>query len=92
MIDLGFVAATLVAFILYNIFGDRHLVWVWRLTIGLGALPPLAILYFRVKMQETEHYRKGAIKRNLPWWLIIKKYWPRLTAVCIAWFIYDYIS
>jgi MFS family permease len=92
MIDIGFVAATLVAFILYNIFGDKHLVWVWRLTLGLGAIPPLAVLFFRVKMRETEHYRKGAIKHHLPWWLIIKKYWAKLGAVCVAWFIYDYIS
>lgn len=92
MIDIGFVAATLVAFILFNIFGERHLEWVWRLTLGLGAIPPLTVLYFRVKMQETEHYRKGAIRRRMPWWLIVKKYWSRLTAVSIAWFIYDYIS
>ncbi|UZJ51151.1 hypothetical protein CBS101457_000471 [Exobasidium rhododendri] len=92
MIDLGFVAATLVALILYVIFGDKHLVWVWRLTLGLGAIPPLVILFFRVKMQETEHFKKGAIKKKLPWWLIIKKYWSKLGAVCIAWFIYDYIS
>ena len=92
MIDIGFVAATLVAFILFNIFGYNQLVWVWRLTLGLGAIPPLAVLFFRIKMQETEHFRKGAIKRRLPWWLIVKKYWHRLTAVSIAWFIYDYIS
>lgn len=92
MIDLGFVIATLVAFILYNIFGEGQLEWVWRLTLGLGAIPPLAVLFFRVKMQETEHYKRGAIKRHLPWWLIVKKYWHRLTAVSIAWFIYDYIS
>lgn len=92
MIDFGFVAANLVAFILYNIFGDNHLEWVWRLTLGLGAIPPFALFFFRMKMQETDHYKKGAIKKNLPWWLIIKKYWVRLTAVCITWFIYDYIS
>lgn len=84
MIDIGFVAANLVAFILYNIFGDNHLVWVWRLTLGLGAIPPLVLLFFRAKMEEPEHYKQGAIKRNLPWWLIIKKYWVRLTAVSIV--------
>lgn len=92
MIDLGFVAATLVAFILYNIFGDNHLEWVWRLTLGLGAIPPLAVLFFRFRMREPEHYRKGAIRKNVPWMLIIRKYWVRLTAVCISWFIYDWVS
>lgn len=92
MIDLGFVAAALVAFILYNIFGENHLEWVWRLTLGLGAIPPLVVLFFRVKMDEPEHYKKGAIKRNVPWLLVIKKYWWRLAAVSIAWFIYDYVA
>lgn len=92
MIDIGFVAANLVAFILFNIFGQNHLQWVWRLTLGLGAIPPLAVLFFRVKMEEPEHYKRGAIKRNVPWLLIIRKYWLSLSAVCIAWFICEYLE
>lgn len=88
MIDLGFVAANLVALIMFQIFGKNHLEWVWRMTLGLGAIPPLVVFFFRTKMSETSAYKRGAIKRNVPWLLILRKYWLRLTAVCLAWFIY----
>ncbi len=86
MIDLGFVVAVLVCYILLLIFGMNHLAWVWRLTLGIGALPPLIVFFFRMGMQEPEHFRKGAIKKNVPYWLIFKRYWVRLLAVCLAWF------
>ncbi|MCO5613691.1 hypothetical protein L7F22_067969 [Adiantum nelumboides] len=92
MIDLGFVAANLVALIMFQIFGKNHLEWVWRMTLGLGAIPPLVVFFFRTKMSETSAYKRGAIKRNVPWLLIMRKYWVRLLAVCLAWFIYDYVS
>ncbi len=92
MIDLGFVIAGLVAYILLLIFGMGHLDFVWRLTLGLGAIPPLLVFFFRMGMQESDHYKKGAIKKNIPYWLIFKRYWVRLLAICIAWFCYDYVS
>ncbi|CBQ72096.1 related to GIT1-Glycerophosphoinositol transporter also able to mediate low-affinity phosphate transport [Sporisorium reilianum SRZ2] len=92
MIDLGFVIAVFVAYILLLIFGMNHLQWVWRLTLGLGALPPLIVFFFRMGMHEPEHFRKNAIKKNVPYWLIFKRYWVRLLAVCLAWFCYDYVS
>lgn len=91
-IDVGFVVSPFVSLILLWIFGMNHLVWVWRLTIGLGAIPPLSLLFFRARMNEPESFRKGAIKKRMPWWLIIKKYWVRLTAVSLVWFIYDFVS
>lgn len=93
-IDFGFVAASLVAAILLEIFSERHLEWVWRLTLGLGALPPMIIFFFRTKMHEPEQFKKGAIKKPTAklWWLIIKKYWVRLSAVSLSWFIYDWVS
>lgn len=91
MIDFGFVAANLVALIMFQIFGKNHLEWVWRMTLGLGAIPPLVVFFFRTRMTETTAYKRGAIKHNVPWLLIVRKYWLRLTAVCLAWFIYDYV-
>ncbi|WFD34071.1 hypothetical protein MCUN1_000903 [Malassezia cuniculi] len=92
MIDWGFVFAPLVAFILYHIFGPGHLEWVWRLTLGLGAIPPLLVLFFRFSMEEPEHFRNGAIKKNVPWGLVLYRYGFRLFIVCIVWFIYDYVA
>ncbi|KAK0554552.1 glycerophosphoinositol permease [Tilletia horrida] len=71
----------------------NHLTLVWRLSLGLGALPPLTLLYFRAKMQEPVHYRKSSIKYGqMPWFLIFKRYWVRLAAVSLAWWIYDWVS
>ncbi|SNX82971.1 related to GIT1 - Glycerophosphoinositol transporter also able to mediate low-affinity phosphate transport [Melanopsichium pennsylvanicum] len=92
MIDLGFVVAALVSYILLLIFGMNHLAWVWRLTLGLGAIPPLLVFFFRIGIKEPDHFRKGAIKTGVPYWLIFKRYWVRLLAVCLAWFMYDYVS
>ncbi|SPO39566.1 related to GIT1 - Glycerophosphoinositol transporter also able to mediate low-affinity phosphate transport [Pseudozyma flocculosa] len=92
MIDLGFVVASLVPLILLLIFGMGHLEWVWRLSLGLGALPPLIVFFFRAGMKEPEHFRKGAIKKNVPWLLIFKRYWVRLAAVSLAWIAYDFVS
>ena len=92
MIDIGFIIAPLVATILYYIFGPGHLDWVWRLTLGLGAIPPLLVLPWRLVMRESEHYRRGAIKKNVPWLLIFRKYGIRLIATCLVWFVYDYVS
>jgi len=35
------------------IFGLNHLNAVWRITLGLGVVPPLFLLYFRLKMHEV---------------------------------------
>ncbi|PWY98478.1 MFS general substrate transporter [Testicularia cyperi] len=92
MIDLGFVIAAFVPFILLLIFKMNHLEWVWRLSLGLGAIPPLAVFFFRMGMHEPEHYRKGAIRKNIPWKLIFQRYWVRLLSVCLSWFAYDYVA
>lgn len=92
MIDLGFVIAPLVAMILYYIFGMNHLQWVWRLTLGLGAIPPLLVLPYRFMMFETDHFRRHSIRTKVPWLLIFRKYGLRLATVSAIWFIYDYVS
>ncbi|KAG0663259.1 hypothetical protein C6P46_002849 [Rhodotorula mucilaginosa] len=42
--------------------------------------------------REPELYRRSAIKRNIPYRLIIKRYWRSLLGLSIAWFIYDFIT
>ena len=73
------------------IFGMDHLRAVWRISLGLGAIPPLTVFYFRLKMQDGERYaRDGMRHAPIPYWLVIKKYWARLVPVSIIWFIYDF--
>lgn len=68
----------------------NQLEWVWRLTLGFGAVMPLAVLPFRLTMQEPRLYAKGSMQQiplsKIPWGLTFKRYWPRLLGVCLAWF------
>lgn len=50
MIDLGFVIASFVPLVLLWIGGMGYLRMVWRVTLGLGTIPPLILLYFRIKV------------------------------------------
>lgn len=91
MIDLGFVVAYLVPTICLYIFGEDSFDWIWRITLGFGALAPLAVLPFRMSMKEPNLYRSNSMKHvklsQLPWTLTFKKYWHRLLGVCVAWFM-----
>ncbi|KAG2232173.1 hypothetical protein INT48_006047 [Thamnidium elegans] len=92
VIDVGFVVATIVPVILLAICGEGGLEAVWRLSIGLGLLLPLNVLYFRLKMLNSEMYQKNALTRNVPYLLIFKKYWPKLLITGGIWFLYDFVS
>src|SRR5438105_15553495 len=68
-----------------------HLRAVWRISLGLGAIPPLSVFYFRLKMKEGDRYAKDGMRHvKIPYWLVIKKYWSRLLPVSLIWFIYDF--
>ncbi|RCK65172.1 hypothetical protein Cantr_00898 [Candida viswanathii] len=47
-IDFGFVVAAFVPLVLLWIFSPNHLRAVWRLTIGLGVIPPLILFFLRL--------------------------------------------
>lgn len=90
-IDVGFVVSTLVPMICALIFTDKHLRAAWRVCLGLGVIPPLSLLYLRLKLQEPEEYNRHKMN-HYPYWLILKFYWWRLSIVALIWFIYDFSS
>jgi len=93
MIDVGFVIGAFVPLVLYWIFGDKHLRAVWRLSLGLGVVPALAVLLWRLRMTEPTSYKKNSMKSvRIPYYLIIKRYWKGLFGISLAWFIYDFIT
>ena len=89
MIDLAFVISYFVCLVCLWIFGMDHLNAVWRITLGLGCVPPLFLLYFRLKMHEVsrtvmreehahpfqpEAYKKNSMKHtSIPYWLLFKR-------------------
>lgn len=92
MIDTGFVVSAFVPLVCLWIFGMNRLEVVWRLTLGLGALPPIALFFMRRKIADSESFQKLSMKKvkKVPYILIMKFYWFRLMIVSMIWFIYDF--
>ena len=83
----------LIAQLTLHRFGNDHLRAVWRLSLGLGVIPALAVLIWRLKMQNPSHYRKNSMRdTQIPYWLVIRRYWVSLLAISLTWFIYDFIT
>ncbi|KAI0787864.1 metabolite transporter, partial [Fomes fomentarius] len=92
MIDFGFVVAAFVPLVLFWIFGENHLRAVWRLSLGLGVVPALAVLIWRLRMEEPTRFKKDAMVRGkVPYLLILRRYWVSLAAISATWFLYDFI-
>lgn len=43
-------------------------------------------------MVDSTQYRKHAIKRDIPYWLILKRYWKPMLGTSLAWFMYDFVT
>ncbi|KAF2735824.1 MFS general substrate transporter [Polyplosphaeria fusca] len=90
-IDLAFLVAAIVATVVVVACGEDHLRAAWRICLGLGVIPPLSLLYLRIKLQEPEAFKRESLaKAKTPWKLIVRYYWYRLSIVSIIWFIYDF--
>ncbi|KAK5108037.1 hypothetical protein LTR62_008872 [Meristemomyces frigidus] len=72
--------------------GQTRLSTVWRVCFGIGVLFPLTVFYFRLKILNSKLYRRGAIKKRVPYLLILRYYWKSLIGTCGAWFIYDFVT
>ncbi|KAM3066167.1 glycerophosphoinositol permease [Clarireedia jacksonii] len=93
MIDWGFVIGAFVPYLLVVICTDKHLRAAWRISLGLGVVPPLLLFYLRLKLKEPEEYNRESMKNvRIPYGLVIKYYWWRLFVVSLIWFLYDFSS
>ncbi|KXN81580.1 hypothetical protein AN958_04419 [Leucoagaricus sp. SymC.cos] len=92
MIVWGFVFAAFVPLVLFWIFGNDHLRAIWRLSLGLGAVPAALVFVWRLSMEEPTRYRKDSMKRTkIPYKLVFERYWVSLSAISVIWFLYDFI-
>ena len=92
-IDFGFVVAAFVPMIVVLCTSENHLRAAWRICLGLGVIPPLSLLYLRIRLREPEAFQRNSMnKAKTPWWLVIKFYGFRLIVVSLIWFIYDFSS
>ncbi|KAI0756683.1 MFS Git1p-like glycerophosphoinositol permease [Daedaleopsis nitida] len=92
VLSFGGPLAVSVFLIVLSAAGENHLSTVWRVCFGIGILLPLTVFYFRMRMLTTQLFRKGAIKRRVPYWLVLKRYWKTLIGTCGAWFLYDFVT
>ncbi|ATY66419.1 Major facilitator superfamily transporter [Cordyceps militaris] len=91
-LSFGGPLAVSVFLIVLSAAGENHLSTVWRVCFGIGVLLPLTVFYFRLKMLNSKLYRRGAIKKRVPYKLVIRYYWKALIGTCGAWFLYDFIT
>ncbi|KZP00429.1 MFS general substrate transporter [Calocera viscosa TUFC12733] len=93
MIDWGFVISSFVPLVLLWIFGMNHLRAIWRISLGLGIVPAGAVFLWRLRMVESARYARDSMKHaKMPYGLFLRKYWRNLLAICLTWFIYDFIT
>jgi MFS family permease len=43
-------------------------------------------------MADSKSYRKSAMRKSVPYMLIVKRYWSRILLTSGLWFIYDFIT
>ncbi|MCJ1282393.1 Plasma membrane permease, mediates uptake of glycerophosphoinositol and glycerophosphocholine [Xylographa opegraphella] len=91
-LSFGGPLAVIVFLIVISAAGQNHLSTVWRVCFGIGCLLPLTVFYFRLRMLNSKLYRRGAIKRRVPYLLVIRYYWKSLIGTCGAWFLYDFVT
>ena len=93
MIVFGFVIAAFVPLVCLWIFGPNNLQPVWRITLGLGAVPPLTLFIMRMFFTEGKQFKKLKFNSSqIPFMLILKYYWFRLLICSIIWWIYDFTA
>ena len=96
-IDLGFVVAPLVAYIVVLITGENHLRVAWRVIIGLGIVFPIILFFFRTKFVEPKASKvvspATSVGQNAKlYYLAFKKYWLPLISISVIWFVYDLVA
>jgi hypothetical protein len=92
-IDWGFVIGAFVPYVVVLITTTDHLRLAWRLSLGLGVVPPLLLFFLRLKLNEPEEFKRESMKHvSIPYGLVLKYYWWRLFVVGLIWFLYDVSS
>ena len=105
MVDFGFVLSGIVPLIVLAAYGYTNASQtytthgfngVWRICFALGIVPPLSVLYFRIKMFNSTAFRNHAMKNGQltlrVYMLVFKRYWKRIIGTSLCWFLYDFCS
>ena len=64
----------------------------WRISLGLGVVPALAVFIWRLNMEEPVRFRRDSMKHaRIPYLLIFRRYGVRLAAISCTWYLLRYI-
>ncbi|KAK7032810.1 MFS Git1p-related glycerophosphoinositol [Favolaschia claudopus] len=89
MIDLAWCIAGFIPLLMVWICGPNHLRAAWRLSLGLGFFPAIAVFAWRWSMDEPELYKKSSMKSvKIPYMLVLRKYGVQLAAVSVTWCVH----
>jgi MFS family permease len=89
-IDWGFVVGAFVPYVVVLITTEGNLGLCWRLSLGLGVVPPLLLFLLRLKLKEPEEFKRESMKHvRIPYGIVLRFYWYRLLVVGLIWFLYD---
>ncbi|KAG9240525.1 major facilitator superfamily transporter [Calycina marina] len=91
-LSFGGPLCVIVFLIVFSACSQSHYSTTWRVCFGIGVIFPLTVFYFRLKMLNSKLYRRGAIKRQVPYKLVLRYYWKTLIGTCGAWFLYDFVT
>ncbi|KAM0408729.1 hypothetical protein ACHAPD_011722 [Fusarium lateritium] len=65
---------------------------IWRTSLGIGVIFPLVLFILRLRLKEPEEFTKQSMRRQTPYWLVLRYYWFRLLSVSMVWFLYNFSS
>lgn len=87
VLSFGTIFACILYLVVFEAAGGIHanLNTVWRVVFGISLLPPLIVFIFRMRMLNSQLYRKGAVQSGVPLRLTVKYYWKSLIGTAGAW-------
>lgn len=69
-IDTGFVISAFVPLVWLWILGEDHLRANWRISLGLGIIPPFMLFFLRLRLQEPEQTKKNTMAKSTSYFLL----------------------
>ncbi|PHH74045.1 hypothetical protein CDD80_3407 [Ophiocordyceps camponoti-rufipedis] len=90
MIDWGFVFGAFIPYVIAAAAQNRNYSTIWRTSLGIGVVFPLAMLLMRMRLKEPEEFARESMRRKTPYLLVLRYYWFRLFCVSLVWFLYDF--
>lgn len=68
---------------------NSHYSTIWRTSLGIGVVFPLILFVLRLRLKEPEEFAQESMRRQTPYWLVLRFYWFRLACVSLVWFLYN---